>query len=307
MTLRLPSEIVVQDVLPTLRVLLAGALDDRGFTQREVADKLGVTQAAVSKYLGPEATVEPLIAESERVHRTVETIADGFETGDVDEYEALAELLALIRDLEDRGPVCKLHEDAMPSLEGMGCDLCVRGQDETLQTERDLLANVRRAVRQFAALPAAAAHVPNVGTNVGMALPEATDETDVAAVPGRVHAMRGSVNVPANPEFGGSQHVARAILTAYAADPTVRSAINLRTSGDLLAAAEAAGFDPVEFDASYEDRTETLRDLFTDGVPTVIYHRGDFAIEPITYVFGATAVEAVETAAALIDRADERL
>lgn len=302
MSLRLPSEIVVEDVLPTLRVELARALHERSFTQQEIADTLGVTQAAVSKYLSGAATVEQVIAEDDRVQATVESIADGFDGGDLDEYEALAELLALIRTLEDRGPICQLHEASMPALEGMGCDLCVRGSDERLQTERDVLANVRRAVRQFAALPGAAEHVPNVGTNVAMALPEANDETDVAAVPGRLHAMGAKVNVPANPEFGASRHVARTVLTASEYDPSVRGALNLRTSDALIEAAREAGLDPREFDAGYEDRVETLRSLFEDGgVPGVIYHRGEFGIEPITYVFGGSAVEAVETAATLFE------
>ncbi|MFB6156648.1 MAG: thiamine-phosphate synthase family protein, partial [Haloferacaceae archaeon] len=33
-----------------------------------------------------------------------------------------------------------------------------------------------------------------------------------------------------------------------------------------------------------------------DGVPRVAYHEGAFGIEPITYVLGETAVDAVEAA-----------
>jgi predicted transcriptional regulator len=132
MALRLPGEIVIEEVLPTLRVELARALDRRSFTQQEIADCLGVTQAAVSKYLRDDAAMEPLIAEDDRVAATVQRIADGFDTGEMDEYEAMAELLALIEALEDRGPICELHEAAMPALEGMGCDLCVRGIHSSL-------------------------------------------------------------------------------------------------------------------------------------------------------------------------------
>lgn len=305
MSLKLPGEIVVADVLPTLRVLLARELADQSLTQQSIADRLGVTQAAVSNYLSDDPELEPVIAENERVQETVERIAAGFAEGTIDEYEALAELLELIRVLEDRGPICELHEAAMPSLAGTGCDLCVRGVDDRLQVERDVLASVRRAVRQLAAVPAAVDHVPNVGTNVAMAVPDATDETDVAAVPGRLHAMRGRVNVPANPEFGASQHVARTVLAATTFDSTVRAGLNLRTSDELLQAAREAGYEPREFDASYEDRALALEQLFDEhGVSRVIYHRGDHGIEPVTYVFGETALSAVETAVELIDRAE---
>jgi predicted fused transcriptional regulator/phosphomethylpyrimidine kinase len=59
----------------------------------------------------------------------------------------------------------------------------------------------------------------------------------------------------------------------------------------------------VEFDAEYDDRGERLRERFAEAeeVPRVIYHRGAFGIEPITYVLGETGVEAAELAIELIE------
>jgi hypothetical protein len=301
-TVQLPSEIVVERFLPTVRSMLAAELSDRGFAQREIAARLGVSQAAVSQYLAGERRGEERFVEHPRMQATVERIAEGFDAGTMDDYEALAELLELVRAFEDRGPICAIHEAEMPALAGMGCDLCVRGRDSAVQAEREVLSNVRRAVRQFANAPGVTAHVPNVGTNVAMALPDAGDETDVAAVPGRIHAMRGGVNVPANPEFGASHHVATTLLAATAADSSVRGAVNLATSEDLLAAVPE-GTTAVAFDAGYEDRRERLDALFESGVPRVLYHEGAFGIEPITYVLGTSAVEAVETATTLVERA----
>ena len=282
--------------------MLAAELSDRGFAQREIAARLGVSQAAVSQYLAGERRGEERFVEHPRMQATVERIAEGFDAGTMDDYEALAELLELVRAFEDRGPICAIHEAEMPALAGMGCDLCVRGRDSAVQAEREVLSNVRRAVRQFANAPGVTAHVPNVGTNVAMALPDAGDETDVAAVPGRIHAMRGGVNVPANPEFGASHHVATTLLAATAADSSVRGAVNLATSEDLLAAVPE-GTTAVAFDAEYEDRRERLDALFESGVPRVLYHEGAFGIEPITYVLGTSAVEAVATATTLVERA----
>jgi len=302
-TLQLPAEIVAERFVPAARSLLAIALDDRGFAQREIADRLGVSQAAVSAYLADGPTGDPRIREDERMQATVERIADGFADDSMDEYEALAELLDLVRAFEDRGPICAIHEEEMPALAGLGCDLCVRGRDRAVETERAALSNVRRAVRRFADAPAAPEHVPNVGTNVAMALPDAADPTDVVAVPGRLHAMRGRVDVPANPEFGGSQHVAGMVLAAMDADPETRGAINLATSDALLDAARDAGIDPLAFDAGYEDRAERLRSRFADrgAVPRVVYHEGAFGIEPIAYVLGETAEDAVDATLALIE------
>ena len=305
MALQLPSEIVVERFLPTARAMLAAELDARGFTQQAVADRLGVTQAAVSKYLNEDVPTEDRFVEDSRMQATVERIAAGFADGSMDDYEALGELLALVREFEDRGPICAVHEEEMPALQGTGCDLCIRGLDADVSEERAVLASVRKAARRIADTTAVVDHIPNVGMNVGMALPDAEDPLDVAAIPGRIHSLRGRVNVPSNPEFGASEHVATTILAATTVDPTRRAAINLATSDAVLDAAVARGYDPLSFDAGYENRAERLEARFRDAdrVPTVIYHEGAMGIEPITYVLAESAEDAARTLADLFETA----
>ncbi|SEV84233.1 thiamine-phosphate synthase family protein [Natrinema salifodinae] len=303
MSLVLPSELVVDRFLPTVRAMLATRLAERGMTQQEIAAELGVTQAAVSKYVSGESGGDDRFRDDPETVATVERIADGLVGGEMDGYDALAELLSLVRSLEDRGPICELHEEEMPALRGLGCDLCVRGLDPDVRAERDVLANVRTAARTLASTPEMTDFIPNVGTNVGMCLPASGDETDVAAIPGRIYAMGGRIEIPANPEFGASKHVATAVLAATAVDPEIRGAVNIATDDALLEAAETLGIEPLEFDADYEDRGEHLRSRFADrgAVPRVAYHRGAFGIEPVTYVFGATAVDAAELIGDLLE------
>lgn len=292
--MKLPSEIVVDSFLPTFRALLASELDDRGFTQQEIADRMGISQPAVSKYVAGEVETEDVIASDGRVRDTVDRIAEGFDNGTVDRYEALGEVVALVRALEDRGPICEVHERESPFLRGKGCDLCVRGTDSSLLVENEVLGDVRRAVRRFRNLTGVAAHVPNVGTNVAQALPDATGTSDVAAVPGRVYVVNGRVHVPANPEFGASSNVASVVLAAADADASKRGALNLATSDELLEAAEDAGMQTVKFDAARDERRETVDAAFADGVPDLAYHRGGFGVEPVAYVIAEDAPAAVE-------------
>ena len=281
MSLVLPEEIVVERLLPTLRVALARDLSERGLTQSAIADRLGVTQAAVSNYLSGDPDVEERFVEHERFRRAVDRIGAGFAEGSMDGYEAL------------------------PALQGLGCDLCVRGADEALSEERRVLADVRKATRRLQDVEGAAGFIPSVGTNVGMALPGAADPTDVAAVPGRVIAVRGRVTVPANPEFGASEHVANALLAAAEHDPSVRGALNVATDDRLLAAARDAGHDPLEVAAAGPDGDGEQVGFWAafaerEGVPPVVYHRGAYGVEPVTYVFGESAEAAVERLATLV-------
>jgi hypothetical protein len=308
MSLRLPSEIVVERFLPTARAMLAAELDARDFTQQAIADRLGVTQAAVSKYLNGDVPTEERFVEDARLQATVERTADGFADGSMDDYEALGELLALVREFEDRGPICAVHEEEMPALQGLGCDLCIRGPDADVSEERAVLASVRKAARRIADTPAVVEHIPNVGMNVGTALADAEDALDVAAIPGRIHSLRGRVNVPSNPEFGASEHVATTILTAMRIDDSMRGALNLATSEAFLDAAVAEGYDPVAFEAGYDGRADRLETRFREvgGVPTVVYHEGAMGVEPITYVLAENAEAAARTLGEIVAAVDGR-
>ncbi|RQG91692.1 helix-turn-helix domain-containing protein [Natrarchaeobius halalkaliphilus] len=305
MSLVLPSELVVDRFLPTVRAMLATRLAERDMTQREIAANLGVTQAAVSKYVSGDGGGDDRFRDDPETVATVDRIADGLASGEFDGYDALSELLSLVRTLEDRGPICDLHEETMPELEGLGCDLCVRGLDPDVRAERDVLGDVRTAARTLASSPQMADYVPNVGTNIGMALSNPRDETDVAAVPGRIYAVGRRIEIPANPEFGASKHVATAVLAAESVDSRTRGAINVATDESILEAARSAGIDPLEFEADYEDRRAHLQERFRDRgrVPRVAYHRGAFGIEPTTYVFGPAASDAAKLIVELLEAA----
>ena len=54
--------------------------------------------------------------------------------------------------------------------------------------------------------------IPEVQSNLGYALPFAEDESDVAAIPGRIIGIGDSVDTLAAPGFGASHHMARIIL-----------------------------------------------------------------------------------------------
>ncbi|MDX1612629.1 MAG: transcriptional regulator, partial [Candidatus Thermoplasmatota archaeon] len=103
--MRFPQEVVVQTFLPTYRALLAEALSEHDLAQATVARLVGVTQAQVSKYLAGKVDREPAIVEDPRVQATVARVASALAGGEMDEVDALGESLALIRRLQNRGPL----------------------------------------------------------------------------------------------------------------------------------------------------------------------------------------------------------
>lgn len=295
MAFTLPSETVASAFLPTFRAELAESLDDRGMTQREIAAALGVSQPAVSQYVAGEVDVEPRLAGDPAVEEAVDRLADRLAEDTIARPEMLAEVVALVRSLQDRGTLCELHEEEMPSLQGLGCDVCVRGSDQRALAERRALHGVREATRLLEDAGGELVElVPAVGTNVAEAPPSADGVTDVAAVPGRITAMRGRIHVPSDPEFGASHHVASVLLGARDGGASHRGAINLATSDDLLATLADAGLAAARFDAESDDRRTTVAALFRDDPALdVVYHEGADGLEAVTYVLGSTAADAV--------------
>lgn len=70
-----PCEGAIWYILPYIRAGLARELANLGLTQEEIAEELGLTQAAVSQYKrGKRGKIEEL---DEEVHRLIKNVADG--------------------------------------------------------------------------------------------------------------------------------------------------------------------------------------------------------------------------------------
>lgn len=291
------EEVVVEEFLPTYRARLAAALRDRGLTQQEVAAFLGVSQSAVSKYVHGEVRVNEAVAGDERVQALVDRVADGLATGEMTRVEALVEAEVLVRELERQGDLlATLHGEAVPELDGAGLGRGLHDPDSPLRAREQTIASVRRGLRLLETTEGAAALLPAVGSNLVECLPDATDVADVAAVPGRLFAVKGRVEVPGEPEFGVSGYVASVLLAARQAGADVGAALNITYDPAIVSRLSAAGHTTVEFPAEHDDLAEAIRSRVKDAPEaTVVYQTGGFGVEPVTYILGPDAAAVVRT------------
>ena len=289
------EEVVVETFLPTFRTLLAGELRDRELTQREVADLLGISQSAVSKYAHGEVDVNEELARDDRVRELVGTLADGLADGEMSRVQALVEAEVLVRRLERGDVLARLHQAAFPPLAEYEGTFDVHDPDGELRTTERVRSSVRRGVRSLEHASGFAALVPAVGSNLVEALPDATTIDDVAAVPGRILDVKGRATVPGDPEFGVSEHVASVLLAARGAGSPARAALNVRYDEALVEDLAAAGRTPVEFDAETPLETAVEAAVADASDADVLYQTGAMGIEPVCYVLGADAGAVVET------------
>jgi len=294
------EEVVVDEFLPTFRALLAAELRDRGLTQSEVADLLGISQSAVSKYAHGEVETTDRLAEDDRLQDLVARLAEGLATGDMTPVQALVETEVLIRRLEQGDLLARLHEEAFPPLAAYEGDFAVHDADSPVRTAERVLASVRRGVRTLETTSGFATLIPAVGSNLVEALPDADGIDDVAGVPGRILDVKGQATVPNGPEFGVSEHVASVLLAAQAGGSDAHAALNVRCDDGMVDAFADAGLSAAEFDA--DDPVEAAVRATVDARPgaDVVYQTGGFGVEPVAYLLGADAVTVAETARRLV-------
>ncbi|MHA1269016.1 MAG: thiamine-phosphate synthase family protein [Candidatus Helarchaeota archaeon] len=72
--------------------------------------------------------------------------------------------------------------------------------------------------------------VPEVRINIVYALKNAKDPNEVAAIPGRITTINKKLFIPSYPQFGASDHMARAIIEIMQYDPLKRAGINFKYS-----------------------------------------------------------------------------
>jgi hypothetical protein len=301
--LRFAEEIVNDRFIPTWRSLLSKRLTELGLSQTDIALALGISQSAVSKHLQGKLGGDAGLAAEPRMVATVERIAQGIAANGISPFHALLEGEALVRAFEDRGPLCRLHEEEMPALAGLGCDICIRVTATAIGAEQTALQDLKTALRILENAPGLVPLVPHVGTNVARALPGARDASQVAAVPGRLFVMRGALKVPAAPEFGVSRHMAEVLLSVCRTAPTFLAILNLSPEEGLLAAARTAGLRVEKVPPEFERKPRLL--TFSARVPDVFYHEGAFGIEPQAYFVAEDATALATSVRKLLAEPDQ--
>ncbi len=169
----------------------------------------------------------------------------------------------------------------------------------------NVIEQLKKAIEMLEMHPEVASLVPEVQMNLVMALPYpyAKGVNDVAGIPGRIVRIGNKVKASAEPSFGASSHVARAVLKAMEFDTNIRAAANIKFSNEILEVIKKLGFTISYYDRREEPPEVKSREGGTipwgveeaikrvGKVPDVIYDPGDWGKEPIIKVFGKDAID----------------
>ena len=158
-----------------------------------------------------------------------------------------------------------------------------------------VMAGMNRALRVFRE-ERIGELVPEVQTNIGLALSGAKCHADVLAIPGRVIKNGQDIFTGAEPEFGGSRHVANIVLTVMRHDPEKRAVMNIKYTDELLKICRSLKFKIASFDRADEPKKVRVREgsslewgtqkalVDYGSVPDIIYDLGGIRKEEMIRV-----------------------
>lgn len=127
MVLRLPCEIVVREILPVLRAIIARELVEKhGYTQTRAAEALGVSQASISHYLAlKRGKAAWVFSEAGEIAAKAAEAARMLAEESIDYQSILRQICEVCRSLRAKGVICEAHKGSSPRLRNEECKVCM--------------------------------------------------------------------------------------------------------------------------------------------------------------------------------------
>jgi hydroxymethylpyrimidine/phosphomethylpyrimidine kinase len=163
-----------------------------------------------------------------------------------------------------------------------------------------VLSALEKALDEAVGMKGFTALIPEVGINLVYSLPHPRSINDIAGIRGRVVRAGDRALVAGCLAFGASRHVARVVLAASSRDASIRSAMNIRYSREVLDAVKRSGLSIASFSRSEEPpgvstmEWGTLKAIEAHGsVPDAIYDEGGIGKEPMVRILGSSPAEVI--------------
>ena len=186
-----------------------------------------------------------------------------------------------------------------------------------------ILGNLVVAVTMLEDCAEFALLIPEVRVNLVYALPGAKTRQDVAAVEGRMTAVRGRPHASGLPAFGASDHMARLIIESRKYDSAINAGINFKCDKTIIEVVKEyclkKGLPFGWIDRTKEPLEVIERDgasmpwkigelvRSSGGLPRLFYEGDGWGKEPLFVALGSDAVEVTTMAMEIARRYGERI
>lgn len=170
-------------------------------------------------------------------------------------------------------------------------------------TIEDQLSN---AISEFCMIKSIYEQIPECQTNFVYSLSRPKTITDVMGLEGRIVRTGKVLTVAGNLKYGGSKHVASAVIEMARKFTTIRSGVNLRYDEKTIKNAIRKKMKVLSYDRKNEPQKNKEREGMTvswgikssisqsNSPPDIIFHKGDIGKEAMLLVFGKNPTEVLK-------------
>ncbi|MGV7225922.1 MAG: bifunctional hydroxymethylpyrimidine kinase/phosphomethylpyrimidine kinase [Nitrosopumilus sp.] len=168
-----------------------------------------------------------------------------------------------------------------------------------VHNEDRINSELSQSITEFVKIKNIYKNIPECQTNFVYSKQNPKSTKDILGISGRIVKAGEEVIVAGNLTYGGSKHVATALLAVNKKFPVIYSAVNLKYQNSTISKIKKS-----KLTTSSYDRTKEPKDVKNKGStvawgiknaikklktpPDVIFHKGDFGKEPMIIVFGET-------------------
>jgi hydroxymethylpyrimidine/phosphomethylpyrimidine kinase len=174
-----------------------------------------------------------------------------------------------------------------------------RGLAIIKSSEGDIIQNkLSAAISEFCSIKSIYQYIPECQTNFVYSLPKQTTLEDVLGLEGRIVKTGKNVTVAGHLKYGGSKHVASAVIEMNKKFQATSSGLNIRYDDKIIKKAISKGLKVSSYDRTKEPRTvrekegstmswgikQAITNLKTP--PDIVFHKGGFGKEAMIVIFG---------------------
>jgi predicted transcriptional regulator len=135
--MNLPCEVAVKSVIPAIRSAIARELTESyGLKQTDVAELLGVTQTAVSKYTSHCRGAIFEITDVEGVQPILKETVFSLANGELDKYKLAEKLCIMCGIIRRSGLMCILCRVSDPDIDSSKCVVCCSNGNSEIMFKR---------------------------------------------------------------------------------------------------------------------------------------------------------------------------
>jgi len=167
------------------------------------------------------------------------------------------------------------------------------------QNKDKINSELSQSINEFVKIKNIYKHIPECQTNFVYSKQKPKSTKDILGLSGRIVKAGKEVIVAGNLTYGGSKHVATALLVVNKKFPEIQSAINLKYENSIILKIKksnlsVSNYDRIDEPMNVKNKGSSVKWGITNAIknsklpPDIIFHKGDFGKEPMIIIFGNT-------------------